>query len=100
MNVVWTHTAEISFHAIIDFLLQRWTAKEASAFADSVESTIENIVEHPQMFKVSPYNGQSRAALITKHTTMFYRVLEATIEIEYFWSNVQNPASLRELLNG
>lgn len=98
MKVVWSLEAESSFNAIIDFLLARWTVKEASTFIDVVENTIEKIVEHPIMFKISQYNRQSREALITKHTTMFYRIFDETIEIEYFWGNFQNPATMKEFL--
>ena len=98
MKVVWTLEAESSFNGIIDFLLVRWTVEEASTFIDIVEDTIEKLVDYPEMFKISEYNLQSREALITKHTTMFYRILGETIEIEYFWGNFRNPGSIKEFL--
>lgn len=99
MKVVWTFEAEKSFNAILDYLMEVWSQKEALAFIDLVEDTIENIRTHPEMFKVSPYNRVSREAFITKHTTMFYRVLDELIEVEYFWGNFQNPDKIEKLLN-
>ncbi len=98
MKVIWTLEAVSSFNAIIDFLLVRWTVKEALTFIDIVENTIENIVEHPKMLKISQYDSQSIVALITKHTTMFYRIFDETIEIEYFWSNFQSPTIIKKFL--
>ena len=98
MNIIWTHEAERSFNGIIDFLLAQWTPKEANTFIDMVEATIKRIQSNPEMFKVSEYDNQSREALITKHTTMFYRIHNQRIEIEYFWGNYQDPKKLKNLL--
>lgn len=99
MKVVWTFEAEKSFNAILDYLMEVWTQKEAMTFIDLVEETIEKIRNYPEMFKVSQYNEASREALITKHTTMFYRILEELIEVEYFWGNFQNTDKIEKLLN-
>lgn len=98
MKVVWTSKAEKSFNGIVDFLLDAWSVDIALSFVDLVDRTVAQIVKNPKMFKVSEYDKVSRAALITKHTTMFYRILGDTIEIEYFWGNFDNPEKLKELL--
>lgn len=99
MKVVWTFEAEKSFNAILDYLMEVCTQKEALTFIDLVEETIENIRNYPETFKVSQYNEASREALITKHTTMFYRILDGLIEVEYFWGNFQNPDKIEKLLS-
>lgn len=98
MNVVWTRKAESSFTGIVDYLLELWGVEVASDFVNNVEDTIELITKNPKMFKVSEYDQRSRAGFITKHTTMFYRILPETIEIEYFWGNFDNPEKIDELL--
>ena len=98
MRVVWTHEAENSFNGIIDFLLTHWTYKEADEFISLVSDVIAKIRSNPQMFKISEYDGQSRMALITKHTTMFYRIQNRVIEVEYFRGNYQDPTKLKEIL--
>ena len=99
MNVVWTSQAEDSINSIIEYLEIHWTAKEVINFLDLVEDTINNITDYPELFKVSQYDDESREAIITRHTTMFYRLLNTTtIEIEYFWGNFQDPSQISELL--
>jgi len=98
MKVVWTQKAEKSFNGIVDYLLDAWTVDIAIGFVDLVDHTVGQIVENPEMFKASEYDKISRAALITKHTTMFYRILDNSIEIEYFWGNFDNPEKINELL--
>ena len=98
MKVTWTRKADTSFNGIVDYLLDIWTVEIATNFVDEVEHTIELIVKNPEMFKVSLYDSISREAFITKHTTMFYRILDDTIEIEYFWGNFDDPEKLNNLL--
>lgn len=98
MKVVWTREAEESFNRILDYLLEVWTPKEALAFIDIVDDTVHKITVNPKIFKVSQYDNYSREAFITKHTTMFYRILEKVIEIEYFWGNFQDPQKIKKLL--
>jgi len=99
VKVVWTYEAKKSFDGIVDYLMDVWSQKEALAFIDLVEGTIEKIQRNPELFKVSEYSEASREAFVTKHTTMFYRVLEGLIEIEYFWGNFQDPDEIDKLLN-
>lgn len=98
MNVVWTLEAEKSFNGIVDYLLDIWNIEIANMFVDTVDHTIELILKNPKLFKVSKYDSSSREAFITKHTTMFYRILNDTIEIEYFWGNFDNPDKINQLL--
>ncbi len=98
MNVTWTNEAEGSFNGIIDFLLAQWTSEEAHTFIDMIEAIIKQIQSNPEMFKVPEYDNQSREALITKHTTMFYRIYNQRIEIEYFRGNYQDSKKLKYLL--
>jgi len=98
MKVIWTRKANTSFNGIVDYLLDIWTLEIATNFVDHVDDAIILIVKNPEMFKVSEYDRVSRAALITKHTTMFYRILDDAIEIEYFWGNFDNPEKIKELL--
>lgn len=98
MRVVWTRETEESFNKILDYLLEVWTPKEALVFVDIVDDTVHKIMLNPKIFKVSQYDNHSREAFITKHTTMFYRILEKVIEIEYFWGNFQDSRKIKKLL--
>jgi len=98
MKVVWTKKAETSFNGIVDYLLALWPIEITTNFVDIVEHTIGLITEHPKMFKVSEYDNKSREAFITKHTTMFYRILDDEIEIEYLWGNFDDSEKIKGLL--
>lgn len=95
MEIVWTKQAEASFNSILDYLLEKWTIKEANNFIDLVDNTIFQISKNPKLFKISIFDKESREAVITKQTSLFYRLINSsTIEIEYFWNNYRNPKTL------
>lgn len=99
MQIVWTKQAEDSFNAVLDYLLEVWTIKAANNFIDLVEHSITQITANPKLFKVSVFDSESREALITKQTSMFYRIINKnTIEIEYFWNNYRNPNNLESFV--
>jgi hypothetical protein len=49
------------------------------------------------MVKIYEFCYISRATLITKHITMFYKILENKIEMECFWGNFDNVSKLQDL---
>ncbi|WP_052143687.1 type II toxin-antitoxin system RelE/ParE family toxin [Wocania ichthyoenteri] len=97
MQVAWTKQAEDSFNETVDYLLEAWTVKEANNFIELVEAIVYKIELNPKLFKVSIFDKESREVVITKHTSMFYRLLNKnTIEVEYFWNNYRNPKIQKE----
>ncbi|WP_290700983.1 type II toxin-antitoxin system RelE/ParE family toxin [Lacinutrix sp.] len=97
MEILWTKQAEDSFNKTIDYLLEKWTLKEANNFIDIVDHTIFQISNNPELFKISIFDVESREAVITNQTSLFYRIVNAqTIEIEYFWNNYRNPNHLEK----
>lgn len=90
--------ADKSFNGIVDYLLDIWNVEIATNFVDLVDHTMKLIVKNPEMFKISQYDSISREASITNHTSMFYTILDNTIEIEYFWGNFDNREKIKELL--
>jgi len=92
LTVKWTKEAEKTYDAIIEYLERFWTEKEIYSFVQKTFKIIDQIEKNPFQFKASSI-PQVRAALITKHNTLFYYVNEATqtIELYTFWDNRQEP---------
>ena len=95
MNVVWTPTAYNSLQEILDYLQEHWNKQIAHDFLDLVDQNFRLITSNPEMFPISKYDSQSRAAVLTKHITLFYRIIQNTLEIELLWNNLRNPRNLK-----
>jgi len=53
--------------------------------------TINLIAEQPLMFEASAIDDSVRVAVISKQTSLFYRVTKDSIHLSIFWDNRQEP---------
>ncbi|MBI1288258.1 MAG: type II toxin-antitoxin system RelE/ParE family toxin [Flavobacteriales bacterium] len=93
--IIWSPEAATDYQSNIEFLLIRWTEREAAHFI-AVTNEILNLIENnPHAFRSVGYK-QVRAAVILPQITLFYRVEEnGAIELIRFWNNYQNPQKLK-----
>jgi len=87
----WSKRALNDFDEIIEFILTKWTAKEALAYIEKVERIISQIRKTPEMFVQSIKGKDIRKCVINKQTSLFYRINGQIIEIITIISNKQNP---------
>jgi plasmid stabilization system protein ParE len=89
-KVVWNNKARVDFNQNIDYLLEKWSEKEAQQFIDEVIQ-IEYILSQGNVdFQDTNYIGVKRF-VIRKQITLFYRVVnDHQIEFLRFWNNFQD----------
>jgi len=93
--IIWSPEAESDYHSNIEYLLNRWTEKEAIHFIEVTDSILRIIEKNPNTFRSVDYKG-IRAAVILPQITLFYRTDSlGTIELIRFWNNYQNPKKLK-----
>lgn len=97
MKIIWTNNAENSLDEIIDEIIKKFSIDEAFAFHTKVFEIIEHLKTHPEMGKI--YNLRYRKFVITKQTSLFYRIDydNQTIFINYFFYNRKNPNDLGKI---
>jgi hypothetical protein len=86
---------KISFNDECEFIAKKWSEKEVIKFSILVFDFIETIRNEPTIgIYFKEYNYYS--IVISKQTTLFYRVLEnkKQIDLLLFWNNSQNPTNL------
>ncbi len=74
MEIIWTNRALDEYEAVVYYLLEKWTIKEAQKFILSVASVVSKIRTNPSMFKVSQAHSYMRMAKVTKHNSIIYHV--------------------------
>ncbi len=74
MEIIWTNRALDEYEAVVYYLLEKWTIKEAQKFILGVESVVSKIRTNPNMFKASQVHSYMRMAKITKHNSIIYHV--------------------------
>ncbi|MBS1532218.1 MAG: type II toxin-antitoxin system RelE/ParE family toxin [Bacteroidetes bacterium] len=91
LEIIFTPKAKDSFLSTITFIQSNWGDQPAERFVDKTYKLLNLIVKQPYMFKA--YQGNDvRIGLITRQTSVVYRVLNDHIEVLFFWDNRQEPA--------
>ncbi len=94
-RIVISERAEKNLDKIITYLQDEWSEKVKQKFISKLFKTINQIADTPSMYPESKIKKNVRKCVITKHTTLFYRVNKKEIEIITIQDTRQNPAFLK-----
>ena len=91
-KIIWSPEAIDTFDKIINYLSEKWSAKEIANFIDDAEHTILLLERNPFLFRGSSKENVHEA-LITKHNLLLYQIVDSSKKVELisFWDTRQNP---------
>ncbi len=93
--IVWSPKASEDYEENIDFLLHRWTEKEALHFIEVTDSVLKIIDQAPATFRSTGYKD-IRAVVIVSQITLYYHPLKnGDVALIRFWNNHQDPSKLK-----
>lgn len=90
-KIFWTAHALFELKETIHYLETHWETSDLINFAGKLEHTIELISKNPYLFPTSVSKQEVRKAVVTKHNTLYYRIINQTVEITSLFSNMQHP---------
>lgn len=93
-KIIWSPAAEKDAKQILDFITTKRSNRVAAKFPDKLDDIIRLIADNPKLFPVIEYNLGVRKCVITKQSSLFYRISNETIEIIRLFDTRQNPKSL------
>jgi plasmid stabilization system protein ParE len=91
-KIRWTTHALSELSDTIKYLQENWTEKELIQFANAVDNTVEIISRHPEIYPVSSNKRKIRRAVVDKNNTLYYRVVQNSIQILSVFGTKQDPA--------
>ncbi|HEY4787042.1 MAG TPA: type II toxin-antitoxin system RelE/ParE family toxin [Bacteroidales bacterium] len=93
-QIIWNKFARKDYYDNIDYLLTRWSEKEAQNFIDEVDE-IEFILKQGEIdYQVTDMPGIRRCVL-RPQITLFYKIIDNQhIELLRFWNNHQDIEKL------
>ncbi len=94
-KVHWNKLARFDYYQNIDYLLGKWSVKEAQEFIDEVDD-IEYILKQGKVeFQSTDVEGVKHC-VICKQISLFYKVIDKNnVELLRFWNNYQNAENLQ-----
>lgn len=95
MTIIWTEEANKIFNQILNYLDQRFTAKETTAFYYSVERITVLLKTDPYIYPKSKISSVRRIK-IHRLTTLYFEINTNKNEVVLlnFHQNRQNPDSI------
>ena len=93
-KVIWSGEAVENLEKIIAYLQEKWSEKEIKKFIKKLNKQISVIKNLPQSFPKS-YYIEARKSVLSKHTTIYYKVFENIVYIVTIFDNRQNPEKLK-----
>lgn len=95
IKISWNNLAKLDYYENIDFLLNKWTVKEAQEFIDQVIYT-EFVLSRGNIdFQDTDFMG-IKCCVICRQITLFYRKTdEQNIEFLRFWNNKKGKRKLK-----
>jgi len=93
--IYYTPRAKETLDSVYNFINTKFGTNSADKFALKAEKIIDLIAEYPYMFKATPFDKNVRIGLISKQTSLFYRVTATSVHLLFFWDNRQDPFLLQ-----
>lgn len=94
-KIIWPEESEEDQIENIDYILDRWTEKEAQNFIKKVEKVESQIKEGNVEFLKTDYKG-IHLVPIDKHVNLFYRnEVKTQVEFLRFWNTAKDPKNLK-----
>lgn len=93
-RIQWTTNAYLDFSQIVNFIKESWGKRSAEDFINNVDAIMSLLIIFPQLGKILHPSKQIRALIISKQTTVVYRIKDYAIIILNFFDNRQDPDKL------
>ncbi len=90
LKIVWSDKAKEDLARIYDFILLKWSLKEAEQFLSLVKDFEDTVSNYPKTFKKSQVFPEARLGFVHRSTTAVYAIREGYIIILTLFDNREN----------
>jgi plasmid stabilization system protein ParE len=97
MRIVWSPASKDEYADLLSFVELNYGVDAALRLLEKTEILIESISANPEMFPASGTHKSIRIAVLSKQTSLFYRITPQEIQLLHFWDNRRDPDSLQFL---
>ncbi|NTW31642.1 MAG: type II toxin-antitoxin system RelE/ParE family toxin [Bacteroidetes bacterium] len=89
-KVIWSPLAEETYLNTLEFILKKWTIKEADELVCMIKDLIEKIQSFKNLCPPSRKHKNIRKCVVSYQTSLVYRIHKNFIEIVAFIDNRSN----------
>jgi plasmid stabilization system protein ParE len=96
LKVFHSKFAERKLRLLLDYIESEWGSKSKSSFFSKYSKSIEQISTHPRSCPESEYKSGLFKCVVTKQTSVLYKINEDSVEIITLFDNRQNQNEVFE----
>ena len=96
-KVVLSATAKTKLSDLLEYLENRWSERVKKDFIKKLDQSISRISHYPKSCPESSEQKGLFKCVVTKQTSLFYRIKAKEIEVVTLFDNRQNPRKLTNL---
>ena len=93
-KLIWSDEALNNLNGIIYYLENRWSKREIKRFAKLLDKQLKLIKSNPYLFAESDKSNGLRKSVLSKQTTIYYKIIDYQIRLISLFDNRQNPNKL------
>lgn len=94
LPITWSPASKDEYANLLQYVETNFGLDAALELLDITDQVIDNISQHPKMYPASEKAPTIRKAVLTKQTSLFYRISNHDIQLLHFWDNRRNPNTL------
>ena len=89
-SLLWTENAKSELSEIINYIATEWNEVAVRKFAKNLETALESVLTMPTAFPESSIKNNIRRKVISKQTSIYYKILNNEIVILSIFDNRRN----------
>jgi plasmid stabilization system protein ParE len=94
-EVIFSKRARKRLEKLFVYLESEWSLKVKNEFIEKLDLYVLQISQHPESCPVSKKFPGLYKCIVTKQTTLYYRIKEKEIQIITFFDNRPDPKKLK-----
>lgn len=91
----WSEESISDLEDILSYLSNKWSERIVNNFKEKLKRQLNLIIQNPLMFPVSTFKSGLRKAVLSKQTSIFYKIENSTIYIVHIFVNKKNVDRLK-----
>jgi plasmid stabilization system protein ParE len=93
-KLIWSDEALNNLNGIINYLENWWSKREIKRFAQLLDKQLKLIENNPKLFAESDKSNGLRKSVLSRQTTIYYKIIDYQIRLVSLFDNRQNPNKL------
>lgn len=90
-SIFWSPRSKLDYIKLLDYLLEEWGHESVKKFNTLRVKSLDQISENPELYQATIKRRNIRRCVISKQTSLYYRVKKREIELITLFDTRQHP---------